>query len=337
MGKEVRLRKQFLYTLIAILILIMSILILLNKNITNKGLKIGSKIPSFKYTDIIGTEYFFNKLEYKKLYLCFISIECPSCLKLLKNLDLLSDSFKDEVNFLLLLPKKYRKTIVKFKNNNLYSMMFFVEQRVFNDVFKENIVPKVYFVDESKKIVYKHEGVLTFNDEFKLLVQFTKNVLHDPSKQKLIEINKAKIIYSNDVILQLEDNDCGFAALRMVYEDLGIKNKFLKKTVLSKTNKNGISMLDLKKIAESDGLQVSGWKLTFQDLLKSETPLIALIYESHYVVLSKITTRDIVVKDPAVGTLVYKPVNFFKIWNGQVLKFKKRRVYNGFGKSDRKD
>lgn len=49
---------------------------------------------------------------------------------------------------------------------------------------------------------------------------------------------------------------------------------------------------------------------------------------SHYVVVHKITTRQIIIADPARGIVKYTPEDFFKIWTGVLILLVPNNTFN---------
>ena len=79
-----------------------------------------------------------------------------------------------------------------------------------------------------------------------------------------------------------------------------------------------------KKAAEQLGFTAKGVKGN-QDAFFSEFPLPAIAHVVidgkllHYVVIHKITKKEIIIADPGKGIVKYKPEDFFNIWTGVLI------------------
>jgi len=78
------------------------------------------------------------------------------------------------------------------------------------------------------------------------------------------------------------------------------------------------------KAAEQLGFTAKGVKGN-QETFFSEFPLPAIAHVIidgkllHYVVIHKITKKEIIIADPAKGIVKYKPEKFFEIWTGVLI------------------
>lgn len=78
------------------------------------------------------------------------------------------------------------------------------------------------------------------------------------------------------------------------------------------------------KAAESLGFTAKGVKGN-QEAFFSEFPLLCIAHVIvngtllHYVVVHKITNKEILVADPGKGLVKYKPEDFFKMWTGVLI------------------
>jgi len=132
----------------------------------------------------------------------------------------------------------------------------------------------------------------------------------------------AKYLGEDGIILQKYINDCGPAALKIIFDHFKIPAT-LEEITEKVLGKNGSSMLSLKEMAELKGLKAEGWRFTFKDLKKMKLPAIAFVKGNHYVVISEITENgNIIVLDPAIGKLKYSSRGFQRIWKGETLVLK---------------
>lgn len=126
-------------------------------------------------------------------------------------------------------------------------------------------------------------------------------------------------------IKQHDEKDCGAACLATIAKQYGLKVPISKIREAAGTDKEGTSALGVIKAAESIGLSAKGVKATkAEDIFTGfPTPAIAhvIIDKSllHYVVIHKVSEKEIIVADPAKGIVKYKPSDFFEIWTGVLL------------------
>ena len=111
---------------------------------------------------------------------------------------------------------------------------------------------------------------------------------------------------------QYDSRDCGPACLRMVakYHGKTFSSTYIKRICFQK--RTGTSLLDLSSAAEILGLRTIGVKLTWEQLTTQvNLPCIVTWNKNHFVVLYKITKKNVVVGDPGQGILKY-PIEVFK-------------------------
>ncbi len=81
-------------------------------------------------------------------------------------------------------------------------------------------------------------------------------------------------------------------------------------------------MLGIRKAAEHFGVTAAAWKIAPEDLANTPRPFIALLDESHFVVVTEVTTNnELILLDPAMGRLKYPAVVFLRQWAGQAVLF----------------
>ena len=90
----------------------------------------------------------------------------------------------------------------------------------------------------------------------------------------------------------------------------------------ARVQKEGFSMLDLKRFLDSKGLESDGFRLTLEQWAKVGIPGIALIEVQgyrHFVVVKGLRDDRVLLADPAAGTRVLSRQRFVHQWNGIVL------------------
>lgn len=126
-------------------------------------------------------------------------------------------------------------------------------------------------------------------------------------------------------IKQHDYKDCGCACLATICKQYGLKYPISKIREVAGTDKLGTSALGVIKAAEQLGLTAKGVKAGKPKDIFSEIPLPAIAHVVidktllHYVVIHKISKKEIIIADPAKGIVKYKPEKFFEIWTGILL------------------
>ena len=126
-------------------------------------------------------------------------------------------------------------------------------------------------------------------------------------------------------VKQYDIKDCGCACLATICKQYGLKYPISKIREVSGTDKKGTSALGVIKAAEQLGFSAKGIRANKPEDLFSGIPLPAIAHVVidktllHYVVIHKISEKEIIVADPAKGIIKYKPADFFNIWTGILL------------------
>ena len=126
----------------------------------------------------------------------------------------------------------------------------------------------------------------------------------------------------NFFIPQLNDNDCGFACLKMV-----IAIKYQNENALyikQDENHPPYSFQELKEMGEEYGLSFEGVNIEDKkEINKGEFPIIALLKKKndlyHYVVIKKVKWGTVYYLDPQEGECSSSINSFNKIWTGDAL------------------
>ncbi|MBU3185285.1 peptidase domain-containing ABC transporter [Clostridium estertheticum] len=123
-------------------------------------------------------------------------------------------------------------------------------------------------------------------------------------------------------IKQHDYKDCGCACLATICKTYGLKYPISKIREASGTDKKGTSALGIIKASEQLGFSAKGVKSSKPEDIFSGIPLPAIAHVIidktllHYVVIHKISEKEILVADPAKGIVKYAPADFFNIWTG---------------------
>ena len=122
-------------------------------------------------------------------------------------------------------------------------------------------------------------------------------------------------------IKQHDITDCGAACLATISKQYGLKIPITQIREVAGTYKQGTNAYGVIKAAEELGFSAKGVKGD-QGAFFSEFPLPAIAHVVidekllHYVVIHKITKKQVIIADPAKGIVKYTPEEFFKIWTG---------------------
>ncbi|MCB2291446.1 peptidase domain-containing ABC transporter [Clostridium sp. CS001] len=132
-----------------------------------------------------------------------------------------------------------------------------------------------------------------------------------------------KNIFKRYVCIKQHDyKDCGAACLATIAKQHGLKIPISKIRGTAGTDKQGTSALGLIKAAEKVGFSSKAVRVTKPEDIFSEFPLPCIAHVVidgsllHYVVIHKVSKKEILVADPAKGMVKYVPEEFFKIWTG---------------------
>ena len=122
-------------------------------------------------------------------------------------------------------------------------------------------------------------------------------------------------------IKQHNITDCGAACLATISKQYGLSTSITKIRQVAGTDKMGTNAYGMVKAAEQLGFTAKGVKGN-QEAFFSEFPLPAIAHVVvdgsllHYVVIHKITKKQVILADPARGIVKKTPEEFFKEWTG---------------------
>lgn len=126
-------------------------------------------------------------------------------------------------------------------------------------------------------------------------------------------------------IKQHDIKDCGAACLATISKQYGLKIPISKIREVAGTDKQGTSAFGIIKAAEQLGFSAKGVKVSKPEDIFTEFPIPAIAHVVidgsylHYVVIHRITEKEILIADPAKGMVKYKPEDFYKIWTGVLI------------------
>ncbi len=123
------------------------------------------------------------------------------------------------------------------------------------------------------------------------------------------------------VLFQTSYNDCGPAALQMIFDHYKISSTVDEIERSVRVTESGTTMLSLKQMAELKGLHAEGWRLTLQDFLNTSFPLLLFVHRDHFVVADSICNDIVFLRDPAIGKVRIRIKELSQIWQGEALVF----------------
>ncbi len=132
------------------------------------------------------------------------------------------------------------------------------------------------------------------------------------------------------VIPQQYDYSCGAAAVATLLSyhygrpttEAEVFESMIHAGEVEHIKEHGFSMLDMKRYLDAQGMQSDGFRVELDDLARIGVPAITLINTGgyrHFVVIKGMDRGNVLVGDPAVGTVAVPKAHFESIWSGTVL------------------
>ena len=119
--------------------------------------------------------------------------------------------------------------------------------------------------------------------------------------------------------LQQSASDCGAACLVMVGRYWGKRFSINRLRELAHVDRHGASLNGLAGAAESIGFTARMVTATLDKLAEQNLPVIAHWEGNHYVVVYKVTSKQVIIADPAIGQLTLSRREFDEGWTGYTL------------------
>jgi hypothetical protein len=144
------------------------------------------------------------------------------------------------------------------------------------------------------------------------------------------EVKSVQEARQEGVTHQQLDYSCGSAALATLFnsylhqpvEEREIIDYILKKGDLRKImQRRAFSLLDLKRFAESRGVEAQGYRLEYQDLVELGRPaLVPIVLRGykHFVIFRGETDGRVYLADPAFGRWTASRAEFEQLWEPKV-------------------
>ncbi|GCL38063.1 cyclic nucleotide-regulated ABC bacteriocin/lantibiotic exporter [Sphaerospermopsis reniformis] len=118
---------------------------------------------------------------------------------------------------------------------------------------------------------------------------------------------------------QQSGSDCGVACLVMVSQYWGKRFSVNRLRDITNVDRNGASLRGLLTAAESLGFATRPVKVSLKRLAKEKLPAIVHWEGKHYIVVYKITSKYVIVADPAIGQRTLTHEEFNNDWTSYTL------------------
>lgn len=146
----------------------------------------------------------------------------------------------------------------------------------------------------------------------------------------VIEVKSFKERKFEKIFRQQYDYSCGSAALASLlnfhYEIQIDEQKAFKEMFAvgnqKKIQKQGFSLLDMKKFVEKNGMRANGYRTTLDKLKQIGVPAITLVNNDgykHFIIVKGVSDDDVLIGDPSIGTKVMSRKKFEEIWKDGIL------------------
>lgn len=151
-----------------------------------------------------------------------------------------------------------------------------------------------------------------------------------------VKVASIKERHFRTTVRQQYDFSCGSAVLATLltfhYEfpvsEQEVFKEMYTKGDKDKINREGFSLLDIKKYLERHGYKADGFRITLDELKKLGVPAIVLITHNgfrHFVVVKGVSGKDVLVGDPTFGSRVIDRPEFEKMWNKIIFLVRNRK------------
>ncbi|MBD2438075.1 peptidase domain-containing ABC transporter [Nostoc sp. FACHB-110] len=128
-----------------------------------------------------------------------------------------------------------------------------------------------------------------------------------------------RVIRRYPFFAQQSSSDCGAACLVMVSRYWGKSFSLNRLRDIANVDRNGASLRGLSVAAESIGFTTRPVKASLDQLAKQKLPAIVHWEGKHYIVVYEITSKHVIVADPAIGQRTLSHTQFKANWTGYTL------------------
>ncbi len=123
-------------------------------------------------------------------------------------------------------------------------------------------------------------------------------------------------------VRQTDITDCGAACLATVARRYGLRIPIAVIRQYAGTDRRGTNVLGLVEAAQKLGFEARGVRGRMEALTQIPLPCIAHVVQSglqHYVAILRVTSRHVIVADPACGVIKHPLSRFRTIWSGALV------------------
>jgi ATP-binding cassette, subfamily B, bacterial len=121
---------------------------------------------------------------------------------------------------------------------------------------------------------------------------------------------------------QVDSLDCGPSCLQMISRFYGVNiSSAVAAARYERGDVQGLSIQGLVELAESVGFEAKAFKVSLEQAsVGIDKPWIALTEGNHFVVVYQLTTRQVILGDPACGVIAVSRDEFSEMWTGSSAK-----------------
>lgn len=163
----------------------------------------------------------------------------------------------------------------------------------------------------------------------------------------MLDVTSKKESQFRSTMRQRYDFSCGSAALATLLSS-GYEDAVSEGTVFSRMyeagdkeriRNQGFSLLDMKTYLESEGYMADGYRVSLDKLAELRIPAITVVSTNgykHFVVIKGVAEKEVLVSDPAAGTMVLPRSKFESMWNGILFLIRNRKnvATNNFSRKE---
>ena len=163
----------------------------------------------------------------------------------------------------------------------------------------------------------------------------------------MLDVTSKKESQFRSTMRQRYDFSCGSAALATLlssgYEDAvsegAVFSRMYEAGDKERIRKQGFSLLDMKTFLESEGYVADGYRVSLDKLAELRIPAITVVSTNgykHFVVVKGVAEKEVLVSDPAAGTMVLPRAKFETMWNGILFLIRNRKnvATNNFNRKE---
>ena len=154
--------------------------------------------------------------------------------------------------------------------------------------------------------------------------------LRSPTGGYNLKVTSLKEARFKGTIRQQYDFSCGSAAVAtlLTYQfgqpvsEAEVFAKMYARSDRRKVQREGFSLLDMRRYFQSRGYRADGFELPLDKLLEERVPAIVLINQRgyrHFVVIKGLRDNRVLIGDPSAGTRTIPRDRFERIWDNRVL------------------